>query len=223
MKNIKRITKIKFIDALIHNNLKYYFELCKICTNKHLKHFAFNPIKLITILIIFGILFVNPTFGQISKDSANISKNTIYFEALGNGVLYSLNYDRIIFTKNLFQISGRIGFSYIPYLKNNLESFNDIFKYPFEVNVLYGRKSHAEIGLGYTPVFITYHENTFKIYDVYSYSGVRVGYRYQEPFGGFFFRIGFIPYINFPKYLKNSGPKYYLGFGFGYTFMKNNL
>lgn len=55
---------------------------------------------------------------KINKDSAGcfFPKNSIYFEFLGCGIIYSLNYERVLFQKNKNAMSLRIGASYWPQL-----------------------------------------------------------------------------------------------------------
>ncbi len=166
----------------------------------------------------FVILFyANLSFGQgdSSIKKSAIAKNTIFVEGLGNGGLYSLNFDRIVLIKNSMKLSGRIGLSYYIKLKN-------LFTYPLEVNLMYGKKGHIEVGIAYTPVFTLYKKDLLKLYDVYAFSGIRIGYRYQVLDGGLFFRLGFIPYIHFPKFM-NSRKEYpivWMGLSVGYTFKK---
>lgn len=53
----------------------------------------------------------------INDDTSNIIKirnNSIYIEALGNSILYSINYERIFLRKNNLIFSFRIGSSFIP-------------------------------------------------------------------------------------------------------------
>lgn len=168
------------------------------------------------LILLFGIItfFLNPAVAQSSMDSIKISKNTIYLEAFGNGGIYSINYDRIVFSKKLFKISGRVGVSYIPYPL----SYTNIFFYPTELNFLCGKKHYGELGIGYTPVFRLYKKNLFKIYDFYSYTGIRIGYRFQKNEGGFFVRAGLMYVIKlFNDYSNNKGLPLWFGLGLGYT------
>ena len=212
--------KIFFADTHLAHLLLPYFILKGIAKVKELK-FA-PPLKRILLSFIVGSFIFNTTFGQQLKDTSNISKNTIYFEVLGNGGVYSFNYDRIFFSKKLFKISGRVGASYIP----PFVGYSHVFTYPVEINFLYGKKNYLEVGIGYTSVFNLYKENIFKVYDIYAYPVLRISYRFQKPNGGFFFRTGLILYFidtAFTKYYSNySNNKTWLGLGFGYTFKNKN-
>ena len=75
-----------------------------------------------------------------------LPKNTVYAEALGASILYSVNYDRLLFND---WISLRAGFSYVP-----LPGL-DLFTIPLAINFTgISYKSHiAELGVG-TTIFI---------------------------------------------------------------------
>jgi hypothetical protein len=148
-------------------------------------------------LILFSI------YGQNTKDTSRIAKNTLHLELLGNAGVSSFNYDRILLSKNKFKISGRIGIS-LDFLENG--------SYPIEFNFLFGKKNNLETGIGYT--FIVYsiediiHDSPF----VYS-----LGYRFQKPNGGFFFKTALVLFIHEPKmYSKKNALS--MGLAFGYTF-----
>ena len=178
--------------------------------------------KLLTILLLFGTSIFNQTIGQTENEFTNISKNTVYFELLGNGGIYSLKYDRIILAKKIFKISGSIGVSYIP----PSIRYNHTFTYPTEINLMYGKRNYLEVGIGFTPVFNLYKEDIFKIYDIYSYPVLRIGYRLQKPNGGFFFKTGLLIYCAKNEfttdYSNYSNSKTWLGLGFGYAFKNKN-
>lgn len=83
---------------------------------------------LISFLLLFSTLNV---FGQ--------TKNAIYFELLGNGGLYSLNYEKNLSEK----LIARVGFGYV---KQNP-------KYPMTVGNIYETEKYRVF---YTPVLIAY-------------------------------------------------------------------
>ncbi len=127
------------------------------------------------------------------------AKNALYGELGGNGIYYSFNYDRILYQKNAFALSGRIGFSMYP--RDQFTHFFPVL--PLEVNALFGKsKHHLEVGLGITP----HQEYRFRIdqtegtieragREVNWFNTVRLGYRYQKPKGGLLFRAGFTPIL----------------------------
>lgn len=153
-------------------------------------------------------------------DSIKPAKNSIFFELGGNGGLYSVNYDRLIFSKKNFKISGRIGGSIMPYEIKNPRLY--VFSYPIEINFFYGKKSNIEIGIGCTPVFLQYSLDILKTYYIYANPIIRLGYRYQKPNGGYYFRAGMLIYsvvYSFPGYYADwYTDRLWLGLSFGYTF-----
>ncbi|MBI4647700.1 MAG: hypothetical protein HY738_14210 [Bacteroidia bacterium] len=140
------------------------------------------------------------------KDSNHQAKNSVFFELLGNGIIYSLNYDRIVLQKNGLKTSARFGIAIIP--------FGDInHLYITEINQLIGcGNSYFEIGLGITQLYVFSKEGTsFFGLDDYDYFGfIRIGYRHQKPKGGLFYRIGITPFM----FLEESYNKLYPYFGF---------
>jgi hypothetical protein len=130
------------------------------------------------------------------------SNNTVFFEGFGNGLYFSINYDRIFYRTNKLAASFRIGFT--QYETGGL--------LPIELNLLgKGRKTgcFTEIGAGYTPL----------IWSDYNFSTMffRIGFRYQQPKGGLFFRVAFLPSYQFPftHSIKSSG--------MGGTFLKERF
>ena len=66
--------------------------------------------KLLTLtLLFFSLLNAN---GQ--QDSLRLKKNAIYFEGLGNGFFYSINYEGMLYQKNVMHLSTRVGVGYVP-------------------------------------------------------------------------------------------------------------
>lgn len=51
---------------------------------------------------------------SLDANAQVLKKNAIYFEALGNAVVYSINYDRLFHISNELTIAPRVGFEYIP-------------------------------------------------------------------------------------------------------------
>ena len=130
-------------------------------------------------------------------------KNSIQFELLGPGVLYSINYERILINGGKLKTSAQTGFAY--YKGGDWHSF--IF--PVSVNqiISFGNE-HLEIGLGATP-YNTLSETEANDLDVFLFS--RIGIRYQEPDGRSVIRGGIFP-IFYPKLALT------VGFSFGRRF-----
>ncbi len=132
----------------------------------------------------------------VAKSSdAQIAKNTAYMELLGNGGLYSINYDRILADAAKYKISSSIGYGL--YQRGNIEGI------PFEINVLFGHKHYFELGTG-----ISYIEGLTQIepgclsgaVSSTIYNTYRVGYRYQKNKKGVFFKVAVIPFVRLYEY-----------------------
>ncbi|MDR3611850.1 MAG: hypothetical protein P4L27_14870 [Ignavibacteriaceae bacterium] len=115
-----------------------------------------------------------------------LSPNSIYVEALGSGLFYSVNYDRL-FSHN---IGGRIGIGLLS------DGLNSLYFIPVTLNYLIGKgNSKLELGAGVTIVaadidlFGTGHRTSGSLV----LGTAIIGYRYQPADGGFLFRIGFTP------------------------------
>ncbi len=160
----------------------------------------------------------------IKKDSIRknrIRKNSIYMELLGNAEYYSLNYERILFHKNFFSLSCRIG---------GLYYYGSMFNHtrwsvPFTINGTFKlyKLLYVEIGSGAA----YYYDSYFDVSDGYSglqeseqgfyctaITGIRVqGYR------GFLFRIDFTPIVMYyPNVRSKLDGIAWFGLSFGYSF-----
>ncbi len=144
-------------------------------------------------LIICCFIF-NITKAQNTKVA---KKNALYLEAGGNGLFYSINYDRIVPISPKVKIAPRLGISYLPY--NGGNKFKN-FIIPFEVNILYAKqaesKNFIEGGVGLTLFeFVKGFRNGNKKDPVSQYSNVtmiRVGFRHQKTSGGLMYRAGLL-------------------------------
>lgn len=140
-------------------------------------------VALIVVLLASSTSLAQPDFNAV---------NAVYAEGYGNGLLYSVNYDRLLSER----FSFRVGFSYI---KLDDFIFSDItFTFiPIMINALFGPGNHKlELGGGIDVVSAA---SGSSVNDKEIKSGVlltgTVGYRYQRRAGGFLFRIGFTPII----------------------------
>ncbi|MFH2141209.1 MAG: hypothetical protein ABIJ97_02210, partial [Bacteroidota bacterium] len=149
-------------------------------------------IKIMLVVSICGLMF-NQAYSQEKSDSIHnvqidsiiiYPKNSYYVELLGNGILYSLNYERMIYQKNKMKLSARIGIESCEFLR---------FSIPVEFNCNIGkRKKNLEFGLGYNP----FNDDLFAIDEARSllktsFFTLRIGYRYQGS-KGFLFRSGLL-------------------------------
>lgn len=135
----------------------------------------------------------NLTLGQGKPMRDNIECNSIYTEAFGQGFCWSLNYDRLFNKENRFMNSFTAGIVYVP----KFMEFGDGIYYgiPLSYNWLLGRKSHhLELGIGLTSLFVKPNSNQRS--DFYAYFTPKIGYRFQRPQGGLFFRATATPTID---------------------------
>jgi hypothetical protein len=98
-----------------------------------------------------------------------IRKNSFYFEFLGNGVIYSINYDRSFPVANKLAIFGRLGIGEHHGAEDDVFNLNIIGA----SGILYGRLKHfLETGVAYT--FMTYYpDNLISITGGYRYLGLK--------------------------------------------------
>ncbi|WP_209332825.1 hypothetical protein [Lunatimonas salinarum] len=147
-----------------------------------------------------------------TESKAFSAKNSVYLEVGGNAGWYSLNYGRIFYQKGILKLSASAGISMWPHNTSeqpyNTSKTNYLLpSIPLEFSAFLGNsKHHLEIGSGITPYLSVtvkrdpdFLSSTDKIY-LGTYIPLRLGYRYQKPEGGFFFRIAYTPFYRFPKY-----------------------
>lgn len=179
-------------------------------------------------LIGFFLVFLtisNPTFAQTELLQFT-AKNGIYLELGGSSGRYALNYSRIFHQKGKLKLNASAGFSMWR------DKVNDFKTYwlpviPLEVTALYGNLNHhLEMGFGFTSLLdrtLFYDSGSLELDDKVVFDAfipLRVGYRYQKPEGGFFFRVGYTPIINFPPRTGGNWSfyLYHAGISFGKSF-----
>jgi hypothetical protein len=113
-------------------------------------------------------------------------KNSFFLEGLGNGLLYSLNYDHLFSIKKHPElgVGARIGVSHFGAF--GLFGSSGMTTLPAEAYFSYGRKNCLELGPGYTTMFEgEYHEGL---------PTVRLGYRHRGS-GGIMLGAGVTGFI----------------------------
>ena len=126
------------------------------------------------------------------------ARNANYIELLGNGGLYSINFERIFLYKEKFKVSGRVGAN-VNFVGAQIEQ-----GYLIENSYVFLRNPHhIEIGPGltlqrkYNPGCT---DTTTYQWESIWYGMFRIGYRFQKQDDGFFLKAGILPIF----YTKNS-------------------
>ena len=146
----------------------------------------------------------------ISRTSSDFARNSIFLELLGNGLLYSLNYDYKIFN----HLSARAGGMYLGVNERNTDQRVSLLMVPIMANYLVGNgSSRLEVGAGLTVGRAGGNIDTGDIdQGTFGLFTSTIGYRLQPTDGGFLFRIGFTPVFT------GSGVLPWAGLSLGGTF-----
>lgn len=158
------------------------------------------------ILICFVLVLLTLPFEAFSQKEAETfsARNAVYVEFGGGSGIYAFNYSKIFHQKGKLKLNATAGFSMWP--NSRIDSKTTwLPAIPLEVSAFYGKSNHhLEVGVGFTSYLETtpeFDSNTleFNYYVVYdALIPIRIGYRYQKPEGGFFFRVGYTPYFSVP-------------------------
>lgn len=168
-----------------------------------------------TALIILLLLALSGTYGQHTPiDPVPFDyRNSVQVELGGHGLVYSLNYERILLNNPGFKTSVQAGFAYyppesgiidlwIPVLVNGIVSFN---------------QHHLEFGIGrsFTIESVSNAENLPTTHEFHGFMTGRLGYRLQKPGSRFVMRAAFTPLLNLEGETEFH-PN--VGLSFGYAF-----
>lgn len=144
----------------------------------------------IAIYILVLILTINISLTMAQNKTVY---NSVYIEALGNAGIYSLNYDRIL-SQN---IGVRFGAGFLPII--------DVLTIPATINLFIGNgSSKLELGAGILILSQT-RDNRHGLFRDNNFITALIGYRYQQPEGGFLFRIGFTPLFSQKEFFPWGG------------------
>lgn len=180
------------------------------------------------------LLFLCCVITQVSaQEKAEVftAKNVVYAELLGNAGLYAVNYGRIFYQKERLKLMGGLGFSMIP-----LKGFEPFYPnfwspvIPVEFSAFWGKsRHHLELGIGsyvfqnrkywFDPEFPP--TNLREIVHWDTSVTMRIGYRYQKPEGGFFFRAGYTPRVDFTSFEFAPEPVQFVPFNVGLSLGKS--
>jgi hypothetical protein len=148
------------------------------------------------------------------NDTIKIAPNIIYAEVGGVGGYGSINYERVLFNKNLFMFATRLGVGTYR-LYDYSRDLNPDFIIPFSLNGYYGNNHKVEIGVGQTLSSIVQADftNDNSKRETSFHTIFSIGYRYQVNTGGLFFRCTYTPVIE-----HNRSYKHWAGISIGYSF-----
>ena len=145
------------------------------------------------LIVSFLSLITITAFSQQVDDISFQDRNSFQFELGGHGLVYSVNYERILLNGQKFKTASQIGIAYYP----PSTGMRDIWL-PVVLNELYSFGSHhIEGGIGYV-IIREATRDTENNPDEWFWSGVytgRIGYRYQKPDGHLVIRAGFTPFM----------------------------
>ena len=138
--------------------------------------------------------FVSMAFAGTAN--AALPENSIYLEGLGNGVLYSLNYERIV----MEDFGARVGYGALTMssLDGEDSAFINFIAVSFNwLGLRSDNDAHMlDVGLGATIAIVSGTvSGLIKIAGTTAFMNATVGYRYQGD--TFQFRIGVNPLFNF--------------------------
>ena len=132
--------------------------------------------------------------GAQAMPAVAVPRNAVYLELLGSGGVFSLNYERLVRERVAFRVGAGSWTS------------DDVFgagettitTLPVTVSLVTGRDRHfVELGGGILlgrKRFESSFGDPGRSTSIFSLSGL-LGYRYQQPGGGFLFRSGFTPLL----------------------------
>lgn len=186
--------------------------------------------KLILSLVLFAISVSNPFSVKAQKIVEKFTaRNGLYLEAGGSSGRYAVNYSRIIHQKGKLKFNASVGFS-MWRSSIDFKSYTStkwLPALPMEFTGFYGRGNHhLELGFGlisYLDQGIDPDPNTFKLDENMVFGAnisTRIGYRYQKPEGGLFFRVGYTPFFAVPVGRRGewSFQPYFAGVSIGKSF-----
>lgn len=165
-----------------------------------------NELKILALVLMLFSAFGASSQRTASRNSSSTfegSKNAFYVELLGNGLIFSANYDVRLINK----FGARLGIGYV----GDTGGGGGVLTIPAMGNILLGNNGkYFEVGAG-----ITYLSGTGDLFDLDDNSTVlgtlSFMYRRQPVDGGFMWKIGLTPFIAQGIFIP-----YWGGVGIGY-------
>jgi hypothetical protein len=172
----------------------------------------FGNRQFLPIAILFLSLSISAQSRQEDFEKRAVKKNTVYAELLGNAGygLYSVNYDRLFPFKRSGGFTLRVGASY------RGQGYT-LLSFPVMAGLVTGKNSgHFEFAGG----AVLHSEPAISA--VLAAPTATIGYRYQPPEGGPFFKVGYTPVFYNINESQYSWVRIIFwadcGLSFGYTF-----
>jgi hypothetical protein len=159
----------------------------------------------------FFILLLFNLNAKSQLDTLRSYNNRIYVEALGVGGYGSLNYERVLISKNKLKLALRFGTGTYHVMDYRVK-FNPDIILPLSVTGLYGNHHLVEIGVGQTVASLV-SANEFRKAERKNslHATFNVGYRYEK--SKIMCRICYSPIIEYYNYFHHWG-----GISIGYRF-----
>lgn len=132
-------------------------------------------------------------------------RQSVFVEAGGNGLGYSLNYERSLNRS----LAVRLGGSWLRLTEQGSRKRQALVTVPVMISYLlqFGASAHhAEFGAGISLLYATgdLTEND-RTTDLFPNLTGTVGYRYQHPAGGLLLKVGFTPFLGMRTLTDNGG------------------
>ena len=169
-------------------------------------------------IMVMAILFATKN----TLTAQNDLNHSVYLELGGSAGIYSLNYDLIFLNFNSFKVGARAG---LQLLKEGYEGTTMDYFVPITTNFMYAfnQKHHIELGVGtqiasYEIRSIISETEIGFVRKTEALGNATLGYRFQNPEGGFMFRAFYSPFF----YQDGVYFRYehWAGISVGFTFMK---
>lgn len=179
--------------------------------------------------IIFLLCLHIEAFAQEEAETFT-AKNSIFVDLGANPLQYAVNYGRIIHQNKKLKIAASVGFS-MRYRQPSepIHSGYLIPVFPAEIAAFLGKdKHHFEFGAGFFTIlnrrFLLDPDQAGELQEKTYWDRfvmARIGYRYQKPDGGFFYRIGYTPTLAFYNSGVSDKPIQFFPFGLGISLGKS--
>ena len=138
--------------------------------------------QVIRICLLSGVcllLFACQGYCQLSAERRSIARNSIYGEAATKGSPYTVNVDRIFHVRERVAYTYRLGISYA----------KEYVTIPVGIGMITGvGDHHLEVDMTVIP-YLNMHDAKNDPTNLFIYAIPTIGYRYQHPDGGIFFKV----------------------------------